>query len=364
MQKSKQLSFTGILLKFVSSPIWLTRVFFILIATLTGYWVGRDYVPSLGPQFTVGAFFLSIIVVLFESACSMISGKNVALAIIGLTGGLIVAWFLYPSIPIAMFGDVTPETATTKAHTLCNLVFGYLGMVLCLKNASRISFSRLNFILTSPNDKSKILDSSVIIDGRIKTLVDHGFMQGTLLVPSFIVQELQFVADSADRTRRERGRRGLDMLDALQKNNANVRIWEKDYPDIKPVDLKLLAAARELGAEIVTNDVNLQKVAAVHQIKVLNINELSHMLKPVINTGDELQLILVREGKESNQAIAYLEDGTMVVVEDAKIHIGKQVNVIVSSIVPTQAGRLVFAKCTDVINSHPVLPSLPSNTHQ
>ncbi|MDD2478232.1 MAG: TRAM domain-containing protein [Candidatus ainarchaeum sp.] len=344
-------SSTFSVLNIISNPVNLTRLFFSLITTLTGYWVGRDYVPSLGPQFTVGAFFFSLIVILVESACSMLSGKNIALALIGLTGGLFVAGFVYPTIPIAMFGEVSTEIAIAKSHTLCNLVFGYLGIMLCLKNASRISFSRLNFIMTSPYDSSKVLDSSVIIDGRIKLLVESGFMQGTLLVPSFIVQELQFVADSADPQRRARGRRGLDILEELQRNNSNVRIWDKEYPDIKPIDLKLIAAARDIGAELVTNDINLQKVASVNQLKVLNINELSHMLKPVINTGDELHLLIVREGKEDNQGVGYLEDGTMVVVEAGRNSIGKEVTAQITSIVPTMAGRLVFAKCIEEVDS-------------
>lgn len=347
MKHNTELSPFKYILSIIGNPITLTRLFFVLIATLTGYWVGVDYVPSYGPQFTLGALMFSLMVVLFESACGILSAKNVALAVIGLTGGLVVAWFVYPTIPVAMFGDVNPETATAKAHTLCNLVFGYLGLMLCLKNSSRISFSRLNFILTSPNDRAKILDSSVIIDGRVKSLIDSGFLQGPLLVPACILRELQYIADSQDPQRKARGRRGLDTLDSIQKNNENVRIWEKEYPEAKEVDQKLIAAARDLNCEIITNDVNLQKVATLHQIRVLNINELAGMMKANVFVGDELMIHLVREGKENDQAVAYLEDGSMVVVEDARAFIGTSVSVQVTTIVPTQAGRLIFSKLTE-----------------
>lgn len=333
--------------KVLSNPVNLARVFFVLITTLVGYWVGCDYIPSNGTQFTIGAFLISLIIVLFESACGNLSVKNVFLAVLGLTGGLVVAWFIYPTIPVAIFGDVNPETATAKAHTLCNLIFGYLGLTLSLKNASRISFSRLNFMLTSPNDRAKLLDTSVIIDGRIKSLIDAGFLQGALLVPSFVVRELQYIADSPDPTRRSRGRRGLDTLDAIQKANDNVRIWEKDYPEVREVDQKLITAARDINCEIITNDINLQKVAALHQIRVLNINELAGMMKANVFIGDDLLIQLVREGKENEQAVGYLEDGSMVVVENARTHIGSILQVQVTTIVPTQAGRLVFARIID-----------------
>ena len=191
----------------------------------------------------------------------------------------------------------------------------------------------------------KVLDTSVLIDGRIYDICKAGFLEGPLVAPAFVLDELRHIADSADSLRRNRGRRGLDVLARLQEEaESRVRIVEKDYPDAEEVDVKLLRLARDLGGAVLTNDYNLNKVAGVTGVPVLNINELANTLKPVVLPGEEMMLTLVKEGKENNQAVAYLDDGTMIVVEDGKRFIGQTIKVIVTSVLQTSAGRMIFAR--------------------
>ena len=191
----------------------------------------------------------------------------------------------------------------------------------------------------------KFLDTSVIIDGRILDIVKTGFLEGEIVVPQFVLAELRHIADSGDSLRRARGRRGLDVLNRMQKElKVPVTVMEKDYPDIEEVDVKLLRLCRENGGTVVTNDYNLNKVATVQGAEVLNINELANTLKPVVLPGEEMVLTPVREGKENSQALAYLDDGTMIVVEGGKRHIGREITTVVTSVLQTSAGRMIFAK--------------------
>jgi uncharacterized protein YacL len=196
---------------------------------------------------------------------------------------------------------------------------------------------------------TKILDTSVIIDGRIADIVETGFIGGVLVIPEFVLQELQHIADSSDPTRKVRGRRGLDIIKRLQlEKRIEVRIDRQDFDNLSDVDAKLVALALSMGAKIVTNDYNLAKVAEVQGITVLNINQLANALKPVVLPGEVLRLQILKEGKEQGQGIAYLEDGTMVVVENASRLLGKEVEVSVTSILQTTAGRLIFTILRDV----------------
>jgi uncharacterized protein YacL len=191
----------------------------------------------------------------------------------------------------------------------------------------------------------KLLDTSVIIDGRIADLCDTGFLDGTFLIPQFILQELQHIADSSDSLKRARGRRGLDILHRIQSlPEVTVTIIEDDVPHLKEVDAKLVALAKKLGAKIVTNDLNLNKVAALQGVKVLNINELSNALRPVVLPGEAMRVFVLREGKEANQGVAYLDDGTMIVVDDGKRYIGRTIDVVVTSVLQTTAGRMIFTR--------------------
>lgn len=191
----------------------------------------------------------------------------------------------------------------------------------------------------------KVLDTSVIIDGRIFDICQTGFIEGILVIPNFVLGELRHIADSSDSLKRNRGRRGLDVLNKIQKElNIEVEIYEKDFPDIAEVDSKLLKLAQVLGGKVITNDYNLNKVAEFQKVPVLNINELANAVKPVVLPGEEMQIQIIKDGKESNQGIAYLDDGTMIVVEGAKKHIGEPMDVVVTSVLQTAAGRMIFAK--------------------
>jgi uncharacterized protein YacL len=192
---------------------------------------------------------------------------------------------------------------------------------------------------------SKILDTSVIIDGRIADICETSFLDGVLVIPQFVLRELQLVADSADSLKRNRGRRGLDVLQRIQKMaNVEVQIVEEDFPHVREVDLKLIELAKLFGGKIVTNDFNLNKVAQLHGVEVLNINELTNALKPIVLPGEIMRVFILKEGKEYNQGVAYLDDGTMVVVDNAKRLISKTVDITVTSVLQTTAGKMIFGK--------------------
>ena len=198
---------------------------------------------------------------------------------------------------------------------------------------------------SEPSFKTKLLDTSVIIDGRIADLCETGFIEGTLIVPHFILQELQHISDSSDGLKRARGRRGLDILNVLQKmNNIQVKLVEDDFPHVKEVDTKLIELGKQMNGKVLTNDFNLNKVAGIQGVEVLNINDLCNALKPVVLPGETIRVFVLKEGKESGQGVAYLDDGTMVVVDHARTSIGKTVDVIVTSVLQTSAGRMIFTR--------------------
>ncbi|HTL00827.1 MAG TPA: PIN domain-containing protein, partial [Vicinamibacterales bacterium] len=200
----------------------------------------------------------------------------------------------------------------------------------------------------APVRRYRILDTSVIIDGRIADICETGFVDGTLVVPQFVLKELQQVADSADSLRRNRGRRGLDILQRIQKMaGLDVIISDQDFPEVREVDLKLIELAKILQGKIVTNDFNLNKVAQLRGVEVLNINELANSLKPVVLPGETMKVFILKEGKEYNQGVAYLDDGTMVVVDNARSMIGKTIDVVVTSVLQTTAGKMIFGRFID-----------------
>ena len=210
-----------------------------------------------------------------------------------------------------------------------------------------IDLAALGGIFSDKNIKRdcKILDTSVIIDGRIADVAETGFLTGSILVPQFILTELQQVADSPDSSKRQRGRRGLDMLQRLRNNNQiDIQIIETDFPAVKEVDLKLIELGKQLDAIIVTNDFNLNKVSQLRGVQVLNINELTNALRPVVLPGEAMRVFILKEGKEYNQGVAYLDDGTMVVVDNARRLIGKPADVAVTSVLQTTAGKMIFGR--------------------
>ncbi|NLG84625.1 MAG: TRAM domain-containing protein, partial [Firmicutes bacterium] len=197
----------------------------------------------------------------------------------------------------------------------------------------------------SPWRPSKVLDTSAIIDGRIADICKTGFLEGTLLVPSFVLTELQKIADSSDSLKRNRGRRGLEILNRMQKEGAvAVKIYDRDFEDLADVDTKIVRLARMLGAKVITNDFNLNKVAELYGVAVLNINDLSNAIKPIVLPGEEILVHLVKDGKEFGQGIGYLDDGTMVVVDGGRPHIGEDLEIVVTSVLQTSAGRMIFGK--------------------
>ena len=224
----------------------------------------------------------------------------------------------------------------------------YVGLVVGANKGDFLNLSALGGVFGGerPNKKIyKILDTSVIIDGRVADICETGFLDGILVIPHFVLRELQQVADSADALKRNRGRRGLDILQRIQKMaGITVQFVENDYPAVREVDMKLIELAKEFEAKIVTNDFNLNKVAQLRGVEVLNINELANALKPVYLPGETMKVFILKEGKEFNQGIAYLDDGTMVVVDNARKMIGKTVDCSVTSVLQTTAGKMIFGR--------------------
>lgn len=285
--------------------------------------------------------------------------ETVIIGFIGFIIGIIIAFLL--SYPLSWL-NLPPviETFTTLVLVIVYIAFSSLGYRLAVNNKDdiiKLFNKRKNKELsdnqydTLPNKKDKIsgsdklLDTSVLIDGRIKPIVETGFVEGKLIVPNFVLEELQLIADSADDLKRERGRRGLDIVKDLQNSTmVNVEISKKNYKDLKEVDIKLLRYAIEKGCTIVTNDFNLNKLAKVQGIKVLNVNELANSVKTIVIPGEVMSVYIVKEGKEKKQGIGYLEDGTMIVVEEARNLIGQEVKVVVTTVLQTAAGKMIFTK--------------------
>ena len=223
----------------------------------------------------------------------------------------------------------------------------YLGIVLGAKfGQERLPSSATKFPeQPTVGSNKKILDTSVIIDGRVADLCETGFLEGTFLVPQFILHELQHIADSSDALKRARGRRGLDILNKIQKMvDVDVRIVDDDFLQVKDVDSKIVMLAKKVGAKVITNDLNLNKVAELQGVRVLNINELCNALRPIVLPGESIRVFVLKEGKEAGQGVAYLDDGTMIVVDNAKRCIGRNVDVIVTSVLQTTAGRMIFTR--------------------
>ncbi|MCM3588471.1 PIN/TRAM domain-containing protein [Mesobacillus maritimus] len=267
---------------------------------------------------------------------------------VGLFFGLLVAFligFAFNAIQVPVFNTVAP--------ILLTLVFGYLGFQVGFKKrdellglfSSRKKKSGEEDVEAKPVSTWKILDTSVIIDGRIADICQTGFLEGTIIIPQFVLEELQHIADSSDVLKRNRGRRGLDILNRIQKELAiQVDIYEGDFEDIHEVDSKLVKLAKLTNGVVVTNDFNLNKVCELQGVAVLNINDLANAVKPVVLPGEELNIQVIKDGKEHNQGIAYLDDGTMIVVEEGRNYIGKRIEVLVTSVLQTSAGRMIFAK--------------------
>jgi uncharacterized protein YacL len=283
------------------------------------------------------------------------AGTNALPWVLGALAGMVAAGSLYPYVK-----DATPTIAYSVAAVLTlasSVAFGLLWPqpskqmavqsvpVTGSNGRPEKAATASEKPVTGYEPKTKILDTSIIIDGRIIDIAATGFLEPPFLVPNFVLREIQLISDSPDAIKRNRGRRGLDMLNQLQKrSDLEVKISYKDYTDTREVDQKLIRLAKEIGGYLVTNDFNLNKVAELQGVRVLNMNHLANALKPVVLPGEELELQVVREGKDENQGIAYLEDGTMVVIEGGGKLIGKKVKINVTSVIQTNAGKMVFTK--------------------
>jgi uncharacterized protein YacL len=292
------------------------------------------------------ALFLALLVVLFESRLRETSVPRILGASIGGAIGLLLA----RTIAAGLFWANGEDRRVQFLHSFVLIVLPYLGLVLGGKHGEWLEPARLIslFRATGSTRRYKILDTSVIIDGRIADVCETGFVDGTLVIPQFVLKELQLVADSSDSLKRNRGRRGLDILQKIQKmSGVTVTISDVDFPDVREVDLKLIELARTLQGKIVTNDFNLNKVAQLRGVDVLNVNELANSLKPVVLPGEAMKVFILKEGKEYNQGVAYLDDGTMVVVDNARRMIGKTIDVVVTSVLQTTAGKMIFGRFND-----------------
>ncbi len=263
---------------------------------------------------------------------------------VGLVTGLVIA-FLVKSIlfEFVAFAGPTGGYIAIALYLVLSIFAAFLGARVGAKQRVAIARIAAPSVPAAGGGEPKLLDTSVIIDGRVLDIVRSGFLEGALLLPRFVLRELQLVADSADPLRRTRGRRGLEVLGALQKT-VPIEIVERDPEDISEVDAKLVRLAQERGAKLVTNDYNLNRVAQVEGVSVLNINELANALKPVLLPGEELRVAVIREGREAHQGVGYLDDGTMIVIENGRRLVGDEVDVIVTSALQTNAGRMIFAK--------------------
>lgn len=318
----------------------LYRIIFFLIFVAGGYMLGlREGMNYQGLLWGAG---VGIIALIIEYVLTMIGFGTVLGGLIGLSIGLLFAKLIY--LPIK---TIFTNIDGSYVNLIFNTLFGYSGLLLGLRAGKDFTLTNIvkAFRSRTEEENPKIIDTSVIIDGRIVDVCEAGFLEGTFIIPQFILQELQHIADSTDSLRRTRGRRGLDMLHKIQKmTNITVKIIDEDFPKINEVDAKLVALARLLGAKIITNDFNLNKVAELQGVTVLNLNELANAVKPVVLPGEKMNIFIAKEGKELNQGVGYLDDGTMVVVDNARKMINQQVDVIVTSVLQTTAGRMIFAK--------------------
>ncbi|MFH1338933.1 MAG: PIN domain nuclease [Candidatus Omnitrophota bacterium] len=319
----------------------LVRILFIVAFSLVGFQAG-DLIGNSFLGLGIG-FFGSLGIIFLELGMGRVSSKGLSSAVFGLILGLIMAKLVGDAFTLAR---IPPDTLALIRIVL-TLVFCYLGMVIGLrgKDEFNIIIPYVRLRRQDQKEGAAVLDTSVIIDGRISDVYKTGFLDSKLVLPRFILRELQNIADSTDPIKRQRGRRGLEILNNLQKEaGVNVIINDEDFADIKDVDAKVVRLAKLLEAKILTVDFNLNRVASIQGVRVLNINELANALKPVVFPGEAMKIRLIREGKEYNQAVGYLDDGTMVVVEDARRMIGQEIKVVVTSVLQTQAGRMIFTR--------------------
>jgi uncharacterized protein YacL len=302
---------------------------------------------------TVGAVTACAVIV-FEFRVRALTLRRLVGAVAGSVLGILGAALFC----LVLRGALEPGATSSVIQIFVLLLMTYVGLLVGANKGDLLNPAALGTVFAtdrSSHRSAKVLDTSVIIDGRIADIAEAGFIDGMMVVPEFVLRELQTVADSTDSNKRQRGRRGLDMLARMQANdNIQVQIVPDDFPAIREVDLKLLELAKKWEAKVVTNDFNLNKVAHLHHVEVLNINDLANALKPVVLPGEKMTVLILKEGKEFTQGVGYLDDGTMVVVDHARKLIGRAVEITVTSVLQTASGKMIFGKYDE--NGNPVRP--------
>jgi uncharacterized protein YacL len=305
---------------------------------------------------------IALVAIVLETRVTRVSLKR----LIGIAAGICIGLVCSALVSIVL-GRLGAETSPALhfAQVVCLLLFLYIGAVTGASKGELLNLGAFGGVFGAETDvrhNHKILDTSVIIDGRIADIAETGFLDGVVVIPQFVLHELQMVADSADSMKRNRGRRGLDVLQRIQKmSNIKVQIVLEDFPQVREVDMKLIELAKIYTCKIVTNDFNLNKVAHLRGVEVLNINELANALKPIVLPGELMRVFILKEGKEYNQGVAYLDDGTMVVVDNARRMISKTIDISVTSVLQTTAGKMIFGKYderTQPVVSQPVTPQM------
>jgi len=322
--------------------IVLIRSLFVVIVAVACYFIEPFGLPHRTDAAVGVGIGLSVI--LFEWRLRRVSLKRLIGAAIGSILGIIGAYLF-----ALVIRNSIPESHTQDfLQILVMLLMAYVGLIVGANKGDLLNLAALGGIFGGEKQSRKsykILDTSVIIDGRIADIAETGFLDGTIVIPQFVLRELQLVADSADSLKRNRGRRGLDILQRLQKvASLQIQIVEDDFPTVREVDMKLIELAKLYEGKIITNDFNLNKVAQLQGVEVLNINELANSLKPIVLPGETMKVFILKEGKEYNQGVAYLDDGTMVVVDNARKMIGKTIDISVTSVLQTTAGKMIFGK--------------------
>jgi uncharacterized protein YacL len=321
------------------------RISLFVFCCLAGIYIGPGLlsVPHASLWGGIGGGLLAAAVIILEINIKHASGKGIVGGIIG----LVTAFFLTHLIATVFFPS---GWKAISFYPFIYILTGYIGIMIGAWKGKEFNPANWRVLSkTAPRGEvPKILDTSVIIDGRIADACETGFIEGPFIIPQFMLRELQHIADSPDPLKRNRGRRGLDILNRIQKHSdLEVRISDQDFPSVKEVDDKLIELAKRIHGRIITNDYNLNKVAELQGLTVLNINQLSNALKPVVLPGETMHVQILKEGKEPGQGVAYLDDGTMVVVEEGKKIIGKELDVVVTSVLQTTAGRMIFARPRD-----------------
>jgi uncharacterized protein YacL len=320
----------------------VVRLLFVLFVALTCYKIQPFDLPS-NLDAGLGAL-LGIAIVTFEWRLRLVSLKRLIGAAIGSVLGIFGAYLF----ALVIRNSIPPGHTQSFLQIMVMFLMAYVGLIVGANKGDLLNLAALGGLFGGEKQSRrsyKILDTSVIIDGRIADIAETGFLDGVIVAPQFVLRELQLVADSADSLKRNRGRRGLDILQRLQKMaSVQIQIVEDDFPAVREVDLKLIELAKLYEGKIITNDFNLNKVAQLQGVAVLNINELANSLKPIVLPGETMKVFILKEGKEYNQGVAYLDDGTMVVVDNARKMIGKTIDISVTSVLQTTAGKMIFGK--------------------